>query len=131
MLDVDASESVALLPILISPDYSGWRVLRLGFGDGPVIVGEILTDGANVVPLILLGICEAMAAYTTYLAFDKAGAARTLVFVNTYAIWSIPVGFILCCSGNLPVFCSAAHSNWYCCISDRSGSDCSKSKGTG
>ena len=74
----------------------------IGFGDGPVIVGEILTDGANVVPLILLGICEAMAAYTTYLAFDKAGAARTLVFVNTYAIWSIPVGFIFAALGIFP-----------------------------
>ena len=74
----------------------------IGFTDGPVIVGQILGNGHNVIPLILLGICEALAAYTTYLAFDKAGAARTLVFVNTYAIWSIPVGFLFAALGIFP-----------------------------
>lgn len=59
------------------------------------MVGNVLTDPRGIFLVLLIGLLAAFSYLTAYWAFSKAGAVRSLVLINTFAIWSIIFGLIL------------------------------------
>lgn len=72
--------------------------LHQGLVGWSMIVGAVSHPGTLLAVLIAGSMC-AISYCTTYVAFSRAGATRSLVLVNTYGIWSIVIGLILAALG--------------------------------
>lgn len=63
------------------------------------MVSSVLTSPKLLVVVIIAGLMCAISYCTTYVAFSKTGGTRSLVLINTYAIWSIVVGLMMAAFG--------------------------------
>lgn len=101
----DPNTAVGFFRTLVSGAFGLLIMIPIfGFCTGEGLIGWTMAVSVIASPKLLLvvliaGLVCAISYCTTYVAFSKAGGTRSLVLVNTYAIWSIVVGLILAALG--------------------------------
>ncbi len=68
-------------------------------GTGYAIVGNAISNPVVMGILAFAALSGGFSYLTTYIAFNLSGPTRTLAVVNTFGVWSIPVGFIFAAFG--------------------------------
>lgn len=66
---------------------------------GYTIVGNAISNPVVLAILAFAALSGGFSYLTTYIAFNLSGPTRTLAVVNTFGVWSIPVGFIFAAFG--------------------------------
>lgn len=82
---------IILVPVIGMATSTG----TLGFE----IIGNVLSTPILLGLFIFVGLSGCLVNLTTYIGFSRVGAARGLVLVNSYAIWSIVFGLIFAALG--------------------------------
>jgi drug/metabolite transporter (DMT)-like permease len=69
--------------------------ITMGFS----MVGDAITNPVVLAIIAFAALSGGFSYLTTYIAFNLSGPTRTLAVVNTFGVWSIPVGFIFAAFG--------------------------------
>ena len=66
---------------------------------GYVILGNALSTPTVLLMVLVASLAAGISYVTTYVSFDRAGTARALVVMNTYTIFSVPIGLLFAALG--------------------------------